>query len=143
MFLALANSAAMPALAGAGFFRAGWPSRRGGSCSYTHPSPSPRRLVEVMTNVQAQTTSCASPVMQAGAEGALLGLQSVVEGLRLSIQNNRDIVMRELSSFNGVKTYRPDGTFYVLPDRRPNGRSAAGLMAPVVAEARVAAQSAS
>jgi aspartate aminotransferase len=71
-----------------------------------------------MTNVQAQTTSCASPVMQAGAEGALLGLQSVVEGLRLSIQNNRDIVMRELSSFNGVKTYKPDGTFYVMPDFR-------------------------
>ena len=43
----------------------------------------PRKLVEVMTNVQAQTTSCASPVMQAGAEGALLGLQSVVEALRL------------------------------------------------------------
>jgi aspartate aminotransferase len=78
----------------------------------------PRRLVEVMTNVQAQTTSCASPVMQAGAEGALLGLQSVVEGLRLSIQNNRDIVMRELSSFDGVKTYKPDGTFYVMPDFR-------------------------
>jgi len=78
----------------------------------------PRRLVEVMTNVQAQTTSCASPVMQAGAEGALLGLQSVVEGLRLSIQNNRDIVMRELSSFTGVKTYKPDGTFYVMPDFR-------------------------
>lgn len=78
----------------------------------------PRNLVTVMTNVQAQTTSCASPVMQAGAEGALLGLQSVVEGLRLSIQNNRDIVMRELSSFAGIKTYRPDGTFYVLPDFR-------------------------
>ncbi len=78
----------------------------------------PRRLVEVMNNVQAQTTSCASPVMQAGAEGALLGLQSFVEGLRLSIQNNRDVIMRELSSFNGVKTYKPDGTFYCLPDFR-------------------------
>lgn len=78
----------------------------------------PRRLVEVMNNMQAQTTSCASPVMQAGAEGALLGLQSFVEGLRLSIQNNRDVVMRELSSFNGVKTYKPDGTFYCLPDFR-------------------------
>ncbi len=84
----------------------------------------PRRLVQVMTNVQAQTTSCASPVMQAGAEGALLGLQSVVEGLRLSIQNNRDIVMRELLSFNGVKTRKPDGTFYVMPDFRAyNGNS--------------------
>jgi aspartate aminotransferase len=84
----------------------------------------PRRLVEVMTNIQAQTTSCASPVMQAGAEGALLGLQSLVEGLRLSIQNNRDVMMLELSSFTGVKTYRPGGTFYCLPDFRAyNGNS--------------------
>mgnify|MGYP000633507414 CR=1 FL=1 len=56
--------------------------------------------------------------MQAGAEGALLGLQSFVESLRLSIQNNRDIVMRELSSFTGVKTRKPEGTFYCLPDFR-------------------------
>ncbi|MFO7694684.1 MAG: aminotransferase class I/II-fold pyridoxal phosphate-dependent enzyme [Vicinamibacterales bacterium] len=78
----------------------------------------PRKIVTVINNVQAQTTSCASPVMQAGAEGALLGLQSVVESLRLTIQNNRDVVMRELSSFNSVKTYKPDGTFYCLPDFR-------------------------
>jgi aspartate aminotransferase len=87
----------------------------------------PKRLVEVMTNVQAQTTSCASPVMQAGAEGALLGVQSVVEGLRLSIQNNRDIVLRELSSFTGVKTIRPEGTFYVLPDFRAYNPSSVEL----------------
>ncbi|HOG29778.1 MAG TPA: pyridoxal phosphate-dependent aminotransferase [Vicinamibacterales bacterium] len=78
----------------------------------------PRRIVSVINNVQAQTTSCASPVMQAGAEGALLGLQSFVESLRLTIQNNRDVVMRELGSFNGVKTQKPDGTFYCLPDFR-------------------------
>jgi aspartate aminotransferase len=78
----------------------------------------PRKIVTVMNNVQAQTSTCASPVMQAGAEGALLGLQSVVESLRLTIQNNRDIAMRELSSFSGVKTHRPDGTFYCLPDFR-------------------------
>ena len=87
----------------------------------------PRPLVEVMTNVQAQTTSCSSPVMQAGAEGALIGLQSMVEGLRLQIQNNRDIVMRELSSFTGVKTYRPDGTFYCLPDFRAYRNSSVEL----------------
>jgi aspartate aminotransferase len=78
----------------------------------------PRQIITVMNNVQAQTTSCASPVMQAGAEGALLGLQSFVESLRLTIQNNRDVAMRELGSFNGVKTYKPDGTFYCLPDFR-------------------------
>jgi aspartate aminotransferase len=76
----------------------------------------PKKLVEVMTNIQAQTTSCASPVMQAGAEGALNGLQSTIEALRLTIQNNRDVMMQELTSFTGVRCHRPDGTFYCLPD---------------------------
>jgi aspartate aminotransferase len=76
----------------------------------------PRKMVQVMTNVQAQTTSCASPVMQAGAEGALNGLQSSVEAVRLTIQNNRDVMMQELISFTGIKCTRPNGTFYCLPD---------------------------
>jgi aspartate aminotransferase len=76
----------------------------------------PKKLVEVMTNIQAQTTSCASPVMQAGAEGALNGLQSTIEALRLTIQNNRDVMMQELTSFTGVRCHKPDGTFYCLPD---------------------------
>jgi aspartate aminotransferase len=78
----------------------------------------PRKLVEVMTNVQAQTTSCTSLILQAGAEGALTGVQSVVESLRLSIQNNRDVAMQELEAFRDVRTVRPRGTFYCLPDLR-------------------------
>jgi aspartate aminotransferase len=77
-----------------------------------------RRLVEVMTNVQAQTTSSPSLVSQAAAESALTGVQSIVENLRLSIQNNRDVVMQELRSFTDVKVSNPDGTFYCLPDFR-------------------------
>lgn len=77
-----------------------------------------RRLVEVMTNVQAQTASCTSPVLQAAAEGALLGMQSVVENLRLFFENNRNIIMQELRSFNGLKVVKPQGTFYCLPDFR-------------------------
>jgi len=78
----------------------------------------PRRLVTIMTNIQAQTTSCASVILQAAAEGALTGLQSIVENLRVTIENNRNIIMRELNSFKGVKTTRPDGTFYCYPDFR-------------------------
>lgn len=78
----------------------------------------PRELVQIMTNIQAQTTSCTSSVLQAGAEGALLGLQSVVEALRLQIQNNRDVMMQELQSFTGVRIRKPEGTFYCLPDFR-------------------------
>ncbi len=78
----------------------------------------PRKIVEIMTNVQAQTTSCPSLILQAGAEGALTGLQSIVESLRLTIQNNRDVTVQELQTFRGVRTVAPQGTFYCFPDFR-------------------------
>lgn len=77
-----------------------------------------RKLIEVMNNVQAQTASCTSVVLQAAAEGALMGMQSVVESLRLTFENNRNVIMQELNAFNNVSTRRPDGTFYCLPDFR-------------------------
>jgi aspartate aminotransferase len=75
-----------------------------------------KKLVEVLTNIQSQTTTCVSPVMQAAAEGALTGIQSNVEALRLTMQNNRDILMQELHTFTGVHCFKPEGTFYGLPD---------------------------
>lgn len=78
----------------------------------------PRKMVEIMTNVQSQTTTCVSPVMQSAAEGALTGMQSVVEALRLTIQNNRDVLMQELHTFTDVHCIKPQGTFYALPDFR-------------------------
>jgi len=76
----------------------------------------PQKLVKIMTNVQSQTTSCASVILQAAAEGALTGIQSVVESLRLTMENNRNIIMNELEAFNGVKVTKPGGTFYCFPD---------------------------
>jgi aspartate aminotransferase len=78
----------------------------------------PRKIIGVMQNVQSQTISCPPIVSQAAAEGALTGVQSVVENLRLTIENNRDVMYQELSSFNGVHTVQPEGTFYCLPDFR-------------------------
>ena len=66
----------------------------------------PRDLTRVMTNVLAQTTSCVSPIEQSAAEGALNGLQSVVEALRLHIQNNRDVVLQEMRTFTGIRLIR-------------------------------------
>lgn len=84
----------------------------------------PRQLVKVMTNVTVQITSGVSPVSQAAAEGALNGLQSVVEALRLHIQNNRDVLLQEFKTFNGARLIEPQGTFYALPDIRAfNGSS--------------------
>jgi aspartate aminotransferase len=78
----------------------------------------PKQLVEIMTNVQAQTVSCTSVILQAAAEGALTGLQSAVDTLRLTLENNRNVMMQELHSFTGVKIIPPDGTYYCLPDFR-------------------------
>jgi len=78
----------------------------------------PREMVRVMTNVTAQTTSGVSPVSQSAAEGALNGLQSVVEALRLQIENNRNVLLQEMKTFNGARLIEPQGTFYALPDLR-------------------------
>lgn len=87
----------------------------------------PRAIIEVMTNVQAQTATCVAPMQQAAAEGALSGLQNVVESLRLTIQNNRDVMLRELSSFDGVRVTRPGGTFYCFPDFSAYSRDSVAL----------------
>ena len=78
----------------------------------------PRAMVRVMTNVTVQITSGVSPVSQAAAEGALNGMQSVVEALRLQIENNRNVLLQEMKSFSGARLIPPDGTFYALPDLR-------------------------
>ena len=78
----------------------------------------PRSLVAVMANVQGQISSCTSVVLQAAAEGALRGLQSVTESLRLTIENNRNVVMEQFKAFAGVRVPNPRGAFYCLPDFR-------------------------
>jgi len=86
-----------------------------------------QRLVEVMANVQSQITSCTSVVLQAAAEGALTGMQNIVENLRLTFENNRNVTLQELSSFSGIKTIKPDGTFYCLPDFRAYSNNSVDL----------------
>lgn len=86
-----------------------------------------RKMVEIMTNIQAQTTSCTSEVLQAAAEGALTGMQSVVEELRLTIENNRNVILQQLRGFPGIRVVKPAGTFYCLPDFRAYSNDSVGL----------------
>jgi len=97
----------------------------------------PRKLVKVMTNIQAQMTSNPAVISQAAAEGALMGDQSVVESLRLTIQNNRDVMLNELLGLNGVQVTKPDGTFYCLPDFRSFGMASTELANFVLEKALV------
>ena len=97
----------------------------------------PKQIVEVMTNVQVQTTSCTSVVLQAAAEGALNGLQSLVETMRLTMENNRDVIVQELRSFTGVKIIEPRGTFYAFPDFRAYNKSSVELASFLLKKAKV------
>lgn len=75
-----------------------------------------RRLIEVMTNIQAHQTSGPSAVTQIAATAALNGPQTQVESLRLTLENNRNILLERLNAFKGVKAFKPDGTFYCFVD---------------------------
>lgn len=77
-----------------------------------------KKLIEVMTNVQAHQTSGPSVVMQKAAIGAIYGIQSGVESLRMTLENNRNIMINELEAFDGVNITKPDGTFYCFADFR-------------------------
>ncbi len=86
-----------------------------------------RDVTQAMRNVSAQNTSCPSVVLQSAAVGALNGIQSGVESLRLTLENNKNIMMRELRAFSGVKVTEPQGTFYCLPDFSAYNTSSAEL----------------
>ncbi|MBS1855658.1 MAG: pyridoxal phosphate-dependent aminotransferase [Acidobacteria bacterium] len=75
-----------------------------------------RELIRAMTNIQSQETSGPAAPSQWAAVGALNGVQSPVDALRLTLENNRNVMMSRLESFAGVKAVKPGGTFYCFPD---------------------------
>ena len=75
-----------------------------------------RKLIETMTNIQGHQTSGPSALLQHAAVGALNGVQSSVESLRVTLENNRNVLMQLLHSFSGVQIIKPGGTFYCFPD---------------------------
>lgn len=75
-----------------------------------------KRIIEVMSIIQGHQTSGPSVLLQKAAVGAINGIQSGVESLRLTLENNRNVMIDHLNSFDGVKVTKPDGTFYCFAD---------------------------
>ncbi len=97
------------------------------------------QIIETMVNVQAQTTSCPAMLSQLAAVGALTGVQTGVESLRLMLENNRKVMVQELNAFEGVKLIPPDGTFYALPDFRAYSSDSVALSKTLLKKAMVVA----
>ncbi len=74
------------------------------------------KVIEAMTNIQGHETSGPSALLQHAAVGAITGIQSIVKNMRLTLENNRNVLMEQLRSFDGVIIDEPGGTFYSFPD---------------------------
>jgi aspartate aminotransferase len=75
-----------------------------------------REVVEAMTNIQSHQTSGPVTVSQWAAIGALSGVQTSIESLRLTLENQRNVMLERLRTISGVHVTKPDGTFYCFPD---------------------------
>jgi aspartate aminotransferase len=75
-----------------------------------------RELVEAMTNIQGHQTSGPVTVSQWAAVGAMSGVQTSIESLRLTLENQRNVMLDRLQTIPGVHVTKPNGTFYCFPD---------------------------
>nr|MCU0247413.1 aminotransferase class I/II-fold pyridoxal phosphate-dependent enzyme [Bryobacter sp.] len=75
-----------------------------------------KELIQVMATIQSQQTSGSASPSQWAAVGALNGVQSSVESLKMTLENNRNVMLDRLKAFPGINVHKPDGTFYCFPD---------------------------
>ena len=98
-----------------------------------------RELTEAMGNIQSQQTSGPAAPSQWAAVGALNGVQSSVEALRVTLENNRNVMLDRLEAIPGVKVAKPDGTFYCFPDFSAYMKDSQKLANFLLAKVRVVA----
>jgi aspartate aminotransferase len=75
-----------------------------------------REVIQAMATIQGQQTSSPATPSQWAAVGALNGVQSSIDALRLTLENNRNILVDHFRAFPGVKVVKPEGAFYSFPD---------------------------
>jgi aspartate aminotransferase len=75
-----------------------------------------KEIVQAMTNIQSQQTSGPATPSQWAAVGALTGVQSSIDGLRMTLENARNVMVSRLSMIPSLKVVKPNGTFYCFPD---------------------------
>ncbi|MBS7247844.1 MAG: pyridoxal phosphate-dependent aminotransferase [Candidatus Jordarchaeales archaeon] len=75
-----------------------------------------RELVNAMSKIQQNTTTCAASFVQKAALEALRGPQDCVEEMRREYDRRRRALVKALNEIDGVYCPTPKGAFYVFPD---------------------------
>ena len=74
----------------------------------------PTELIQAMSVIQSQATSCPSSISQAAAAEALTGPQEVLIDRKDSFQSRRNLVVDALNAIDGIKCPLPEGAFYTF-----------------------------
>ncbi|MCX6615900.1 MAG: pyridoxal phosphate-dependent aminotransferase [Acidobacteria bacterium] len=98
-----------------------------------------KNLIEAMTNIQSHQSSGPATPSQWAAVGALTGVQSSVESMRLTLENHRNVMVERLRAIPGLQVTKPDGTFYCFPDFRAYEKDSAKLAGFLLEKVRVVA----
>ena len=76
----------------------------------------PRDIINAMSKIQGQATSCANSIGQKAGIEALMGDQRCVEEMKAAFNKRRDLIIRLLNELPGVSCAMPGGAFYAFPD---------------------------
>ena len=77
----------------------------------------PKRLIKAMTVMQGHATAGISTVGQAAAAAALDGPQDGVDVQIAAYKRRRDLAVEMLNAAKGISCHKPEGAFYVFPER--------------------------
>ena len=75
-----------------------------------------KSIINAMSKIQSQATSCANSIGQAASVEALTGDQSVVEMMRDKFKERRNLMVELLNKLPSVSCDLPGGAFYAFPD---------------------------
>ena len=76
----------------------------------------PEVIIAAMTNVQVESSSCASSISQAAALAALEGPQDLLAPMVSAYQHRHNYVVEQLNMMPGLKVLPSQGTFYSFVD---------------------------
>ena len=73
-------------------------------------------IINAMSKIQGQATSCANSIGQVASIEALAGDQSAVDQMIIVFKKRRDYMIKLLNDLPEVKCLVPGGAFYAFPD---------------------------
>ncbi len=98
----------------------------------------PRELIQQMTRLQVNSTSCTAPFTQLAGAEALTGPQEEPARMVEVFRQRRDRIVAGLNAIRGVSCVTPTGAFYAFPNIRGTGLSSQQCADALLKEAGVA-----